>query len=272
MSHSDWWQRSRLLLAILPILALSGAVAEHIIPRLIHFTYDYYILLRLIIFVTANLFVAVEVRRGRPWWAIVFGSIALLFNPIVQIQLHKGAWFYPDIGAFIAYIVNILPLILENEINLINEESVLLIAELIPFGAAILGYFSLPSTNAQAWSSIGFIMLLASFLILIAREHKSHQTDGWIFVSIILGVSSELFGIAHSIDGTWLLLLSIAALLLYSTMLLPFVATRNMPPGRDDPCPWCLRYRLTSYNDVKETDERVANIRSQREEASWEEL
>ena len=58
--------------------------------------YDYFIFLRWIIFISALIvgwrFYQSEIKG----WALVFGAVAFLFNPIIPIYLTKASWIPID--------------------------------------------------------------------------------------------------------------------------------------------------------------------------------
>lgn len=59
--------------------------------------YDYFILLRWVVFVCAGILVwkFAEVNKNGP--ALTFGAIAFLFNPIFPIYLSKSSWVPIDL-------------------------------------------------------------------------------------------------------------------------------------------------------------------------------
>ena len=41
-------------------------------------------------------------------WSVIYGSMAILFNPLIPVYLHdKGAWVMIDIIAIILFIIQI---------------------------------------------------------------------------------------------------------------------------------------------------------------------
>ena len=58
--------------------------------------YDFYILLRWVIFIS-SIIVAWGFHKSKfTAWAFVFGSVAFLFNPIIPIHLSKSIWVLID--------------------------------------------------------------------------------------------------------------------------------------------------------------------------------
>ena len=42
-------------------------------------------------------------------WSVIYGSMAILFNPLIPVYLHdKGAWVMIDIIAIILFIIQIV--------------------------------------------------------------------------------------------------------------------------------------------------------------------
>ena len=64
--------------------------------------YGYYMLLRVIVFVSA-LYV---MSQNKDEWLYVFLGIAILFNPILPIYLSKAIWIPLDIVVGILYLFN----------------------------------------------------------------------------------------------------------------------------------------------------------------------
>lgn len=58
--------------------------------------YDFYILLRWVIFIS-SLIVALGFHKSKiTAWALIFGAIAFLFNPIIPVYLNKPSWVLID--------------------------------------------------------------------------------------------------------------------------------------------------------------------------------
>lgn len=66
----------------------------------------YYTLLRIIVTIGAVAAVVSEFENGINFWVIIFGIIAILFNPFIPIYLNdKSAWMPIDIIASILFII-----------------------------------------------------------------------------------------------------------------------------------------------------------------------
>lgn len=68
----------------------------------------YYTFLRIVVFLAALLciYVEYEVQRGFSFWMILFGLIAILFNPIIKVYLGTSeAWAPIDVIAGILFVV-----------------------------------------------------------------------------------------------------------------------------------------------------------------------
>lgn len=62
--------------------------------------YSYYILLRWIIFISSAIVAYGFYNSKLQAWALVFGAMAILFNPIIPVYLSKSTWVIFDfIGA-----------------------------------------------------------------------------------------------------------------------------------------------------------------------------
>ena len=83
-----WW------LWLIPVALLLAATAR--LP------YGYYTFTRIVVCASAA-FIAVAGWEASRFWSVPFGLLAILFNPIFPIYLHRGTWFYFDIAAAIAF-------------------------------------------------------------------------------------------------------------------------------------------------------------------------
>lgn len=64
----------------------------------------YYTFLRIVVTIGAILIIISDYKEGINAWVIVFGIIAILFNPIIPIYLHdKELWVMLDIIAAIIF-------------------------------------------------------------------------------------------------------------------------------------------------------------------------
>ena len=79
----------------LPIIA-----AILLLVAVLPLPYGYYTFLRISVTVCALLIAwLVYKEKGEPTvWVLVFGLVAILFNPLIPIHLSRGIWFYLDIG------------------------------------------------------------------------------------------------------------------------------------------------------------------------------
>jgi hypothetical protein len=88
-----WW------LWLIPVALLLAATAR--LP------YGFYNFTRIVVCGSAA-FIAVAGWESARLWSVPFGLLAILFNPIFPIYLHRGTWFFFDVGAaaiFAAYLV-----------------------------------------------------------------------------------------------------------------------------------------------------------------------
>lgn len=60
---------------------------------------DYFTLMRFVVFCSGALGAWNFYKMGWQGWAVMFGVIALLFNPFAQIQLLRSTWQHFDIIA-----------------------------------------------------------------------------------------------------------------------------------------------------------------------------
>jgi hypothetical protein len=78
------------LLWLIPVALLLVATAR--LP------YGFYTFTRVVVCGSA-LFIALAGWERFRIWSAIFGLVAVLFNPLFPIYLHRGTWFYFDIGA-----------------------------------------------------------------------------------------------------------------------------------------------------------------------------
>ena len=69
----------------------------------------FYTLVRIAITIGAVIAAFQNSSNGINIWSIMFGIVAILFNPIIPVYLHdKGAWMMIDIIAMILFIIQIV--------------------------------------------------------------------------------------------------------------------------------------------------------------------
>ncbi len=69
--------------------------------------YDYYKLLRFIVFGTASYGAFMSIKIKVYGWIWILGIIALIFNPIIPVYLSKGIWAVIDIITALIFIISI---------------------------------------------------------------------------------------------------------------------------------------------------------------------
>ena len=73
-----------------------------LLAALLPLPYGYYQFLRIAIVIASGLVAYTAFSDGRQGWAIGFGAICILFNPLIPIHLSKSMWAPIDI--FIALV------------------------------------------------------------------------------------------------------------------------------------------------------------------------
>lgn len=69
----------------------------------------FYSLVRIIVTISAVAATIQNSSNGINIWSIIYGGMAILFNPLVPVYLHdKGAWVMIDIIAIILFIIQIV--------------------------------------------------------------------------------------------------------------------------------------------------------------------
>lgn len=73
--------------------------------------YSYYILLRIIVFVTAGYSMYMSSKYKMKNWIWIFSIIAFIFNPIFPIYMNRETWILIDISASVVFFIslNFLP-------------------------------------------------------------------------------------------------------------------------------------------------------------------
>lgn len=74
------------------------AAAAMLLGGLAPLPYGYFTLLRLVACITLAWAAFVAHRRHVPAMPVIFGILALLFNPLIPVHLSRGAWGMIDAG------------------------------------------------------------------------------------------------------------------------------------------------------------------------------
>jgi FtsH-binding integral membrane protein len=71
-------------------------------------TYGYYTALRLVVCIGGVLVAVVEYQRADKigLWIIIFGLVALLFNPVIPVYLTRHIWFFIDLGVAALFVAH----------------------------------------------------------------------------------------------------------------------------------------------------------------------
>ncbi len=64
---------------------------------ILDFPYAYYTLLRIVVTVVSAFAAYNAVENDQQPWMIIFGAVAILFNPIIPIYLNKEIWVVIDV-------------------------------------------------------------------------------------------------------------------------------------------------------------------------------
>lgn len=77
-----------------------------LVLAIINLPIGYYTILRIIIFSCSIVILITEFRKGALFWAVAFGLIALIFNPLSPLYLHNKSYWIPlDIIAATIFLV-----------------------------------------------------------------------------------------------------------------------------------------------------------------------
>jgi len=83
-------------------------VAIMLLFALAKLPYSYYTILRLVVCGTAFWSMFISIKLDKRTWCLVFGVIAVLFNPIFPIRLSRGIWQPIDIICALCFIISFL--------------------------------------------------------------------------------------------------------------------------------------------------------------------
>jgi hypothetical protein len=93
-----WLSIAALLLAVLPLPIGSQRVGSH------------RVVLEIVVCVSAILVVTQALRAGKYFWAAGFSVIALLFNPVVPVELSENGFLWVDWLCLAAFLVSLAAL------------------------------------------------------------------------------------------------------------------------------------------------------------------
>jgi len=85
---------------------LSIICAVFLFIALANLPIGYFTILRIVVTIGATVVVIKELEKGIDIWVIVFGLIAIIFNPIIPIYLHnKAIWMPIDLICGVIFII-----------------------------------------------------------------------------------------------------------------------------------------------------------------------
>jgi hypothetical protein len=87
------------LLWFIPVALLLAATAR--LP------YGYYTFTRVVVCGSA-LYIAIAGWNEFKIWSAIFGLVAILFNPILPVYLHRGTWLYFDVGVAVIFAAHLI--------------------------------------------------------------------------------------------------------------------------------------------------------------------
>lgn len=76
----------------------------------------YFTFLRIVVTIGSVAVIVNEIKNGVNFWVIIFGLIAILFNPLIPIYLNdKSAWMPIDIIAAVIFLIKSFTLKKQNK-------------------------------------------------------------------------------------------------------------------------------------------------------------
>ncbi|MBQ4819614.1 DUF6804 family protein [Aquimarina sp. MMG016] len=89
---------------LIPIKVISTICACLLFAAVFNLPIEYYTILRIVVFIGSLLIIDALVRKNI--WVLVFGVIAILFNPIIPMYLYiKSYWIPIDIASGILFLL-----------------------------------------------------------------------------------------------------------------------------------------------------------------------
>lgn len=89
----------RKILASVCIVLLIGALIGG-------WPYIFYKVLRIVVFTVAIFLCYIAGKSNQSPWIVMFGIIALIFNPVFPVYLRRNMWMLIDLGTIIAFAVS----------------------------------------------------------------------------------------------------------------------------------------------------------------------
>jgi hypothetical protein len=86
-------------------LLVAGMLVWALVGR--HHHVGYYAILRWVTCGVALYGTIVSAAAEKLWWAIAFGAIALLFNPILPAHIARRTWTMIDLGVALLLVISI---------------------------------------------------------------------------------------------------------------------------------------------------------------------
>lgn len=86
--------------------ALTNLICFLLLGALLPMPYGYFQFLRLVVFATFGFAAFVAINKNSSVKAVVFGSIAFLFNPMYPISFDREVWMLVDLAAAAILLAN----------------------------------------------------------------------------------------------------------------------------------------------------------------------
>ena len=80
-------------------------VTTLLLGAVINWPYGYFVFLRWVVCMGSAYCGWQAKQTGKIWWFIAFCGIAIAFNPIQPVYLHRDAWAWIDIASAVAFLV-----------------------------------------------------------------------------------------------------------------------------------------------------------------------
>lgn len=85
-------------------IAALGAIAFLFVAAFSHWPYSFYVLLRVTICAIGLYLAHCSFVAERKLWVWVFGAVALLFNPIIPMRMHRSDWSNINLIAALVFV------------------------------------------------------------------------------------------------------------------------------------------------------------------------
>ena len=74
------------------IMAITGVTSIMLFLALFDMPYDYYTILKIVVFVASLIIIYITLPLEKHWLMIIFSMVTIIFNPFIKISFHREVW------------------------------------------------------------------------------------------------------------------------------------------------------------------------------------